>query len=249
MGGANPDMPIQFFTTPGNTCPYAARTFIVLKELGMAFDMREVSGRPKPDWYLNTINPRGKVPAIQVPALDNEVVYESGICCEFLCDYSSAGDVLNYNPTELIPDDAVGRARMRLLNDHCDNVFTKTQFTFLMNKNETKDVESSLDMEEALLAYEKALEKSGGPFLLGKAFTLSDVHLLPFMQRLVVSLRHFKSYELPLDKFPRLLAWFELCSHRESVKGAALTEEKIIELYSMFVNMDYKFGGLNANKS
>jgi len=61
-------------------------------------------------------------------------------------------------------------------------------------------------------------------------------------------LKHFKNYELPGDKFPKLLAWYELCSKRESVMAAALTEEKIIEIYNMFVKMDYGFGGLNQNK-
>jgi len=91
------------------------------------------------------------------------------------------------------------------------------------------------------------LEQSGGPFLMGEHFTLSDVHMLPFMLRLVVSLKHFKGYEIPSDKFPRLLAWYDLCSQRESVIAASLTHEKIIELYTMFVEMDYKFGGLNKN--
>ncbi len=236
--GADPTTPLQFFTTPGNTCPYAARTYIVLKELGISFDLTEVSGRPKPDWYLK-INPRGKVPAIRLPALENQVIYESAICCEYLCDANS--------PTSLMPEDALKRAHIRLLNDHCDNVFSKTQFTFLMNKDEAKDAELSQAMEDALVTYEEALEESGGPYLMGSEFTLADVHMLPFILRLVVSLKHFKNYELPGDKFPKLLAWFDLCSKRESVQAASLSEEKIIEIYNMFVSVDYKFGGLNKN--
>ena len=248
--GTDPGAPIQFFTTPGNTCPYAARTYIVLEELGLPFDLTEVSGRPKPDWYLK-INPRGKVPAIRIPALDDEIVYESAICCEFLCDYVGGGG----SPPELLPGGAVARARMRLLNDHCDNVFTRTQFTFLMNKEEDKDEGLREEMEEALLRYERALGEGeegeggwGGPYLLGGSFTLADVHLLPFVQRLTVSLRHFKGYELPPDRFPRLLEWFALCSRRPSVQGAGLSEEKIVEIYTRFFEVDYGFGGLNANK-
>ena len=36
-------LPLQ----PGNTCPYAQRTHIVLSELGLPFDVTEVSGMPK----------------------------------------------------------------------------------------------------------------------------------------------------------------------------------------------------------
>lgn len=238
--GADPSTPIQFFTTPDNTCPYAARTYMVLKELNIPFEMTEVSGRPKPDWYLR-INPRGKVPAIRIPQLNNQVIYESAICCEYLCDAAVQ--------QTLMPNDPMQRAIIRLLNDHCDTMFTKTQFTYLMNKDIEKDKELVTAMEDALLMYEEQLEKSGGPFLMGEHFTLSDIHVLPFILRLVVSLEHFKNYELPGDKFPKFLAWYELCSKRQSVMAAALTEEKIIELYNMFVKMDYEFGGLNQNKA
>jgi glutathione S-transferase len=237
--GIDPSTPLQFFTTPGFTCPYAARSYIVLKELNIPFETQEVSGRPKPDWYLK-INPRGKVPAIKIPTENNAVVFESAIICEYLCDTRP-------NST-LMPTDAVSRAQVRLLNDHCDTVLTPAQFTFFMNKNADKDRELSADLEEALMMYEEHLEKTGGPFLIGEYFTLADVHVLPFMLRLVVSLRQFKQYEVPAEKFPKLLKWYDMCSERDSVQAASLTDEKIHELYSMFLDIDYSFGGLNKNK-
>jgi len=242
--GADPSTPLQFFTFPGNTCPYAHRTLITLYELDIPFDTTEVTGRPAPAWYLK-INPRGKVPAIRIPACDYEVIYESAICNEFLCDYSTT--TLNKDHG-LMPKDPILRARIRLLNDHCDNVFTKTLFTFIMNKDEAKDKEMVEAMEKALVTYEEALERSGGPFLVGEQFTLADVHIVPFILRLVVTLRHWKGYELSKDQFPKLLAWFDACSQRDSCVQAAITEDKIIEVYKKFVEMDYKFGGLNANK-
>jgi glutathione S-transferase len=250
--GIDPNVPIQFFTTPGNTCPYAARTYIVLEELNLSFDLTEVSGYPtKPDWYMKNINPKGKVPAIRIPSLDNFVVYESGICCEFLCEYFS--EAMFGLSTTLIPNDAMGKAQMRLLNDHLDNEFSKTQFTYLMNKEddngERTDSKLSSIMENALVVFEESLEQNchDGPYLLGKHFTLADVHLIPFVQRLIVSLNHFKQYQLPSDKFPKLLAWFDLCSQRESVRGATLTDDQIIEIYSKFMDINYRFGGLNTN--
>lgn len=237
--GIDPTTPLQFFTTPGNTCPYAARAYIVLKELNIPFETQEVSGRPKPDWYLK-INPRGKVPAIKIPTENNAVVYESAIICEYCCDTQP--------DTTLMPADAISRAEVRLLNDHCDTVLTPAQFTFFMNKDKEKDGELSADLEKALLVYEEQLEKIGGPFLMGEHFTLADVHVLPFMLRLVVSLRQFKQYEIPVDKFPKLMKWYDLCSQRDSVQAASLTDEKIHELYSLFLDIDYSFGGLNKNK-
>mmetsp|Transcript_20520 Transcript_20520/g.29766 ORF Transcript_20520/g.29766 Transcript_20520/m.29766 type:complete len:298 (+) Transcript_20520:116-1009(+) len=237
------DENIEFFTLQGGMCPYAARTLIVLHELGLQFDTVEVSGRPKPDWYLE-INPRGKVPAIRVPSDKNTIVYESAICDEYLCDYydlSVGGD------RNLMPRAPSERANIRLLNDHYDTVVGPAQFTFLMNKDSEKDEELENAMEKSLDVYEETLKNSGGPFLIGESFTLADVHILPFVLRLIVSLRHFKSYELPRKRYPLLLRWYELCSARKSVQEAARSEERIIEVYKMFVERDYAFGGLNKN--
>jgi len=239
--GAHPSTPIQFFTLPGNTCPYAQRTYIALKELQLPFDITEVTGMPKPDWYLS-INPRGKVPALRVPTADYAVIYESAICNEFLCDYATS---LEQDHT-LMPTDPFLRAKVRLLNDHCDNVFSKTQFTYLMNKDDEKEDVLCGEMESALATYEDALAESEGPFLLG-TFTLADVHVFPFVQRLVITLKHWKNYELPREKFPNLLAWHDSCLGRESVKESSMSKEKMIEVYERFVGADYKFGGLNKN--
>jgi len=242
--GADPSTPLQFFLFPGNTCPFAQRTHIALHELGIPFDITEVSGRPAPDWYLN-INPRGKVPAIRVPTCDYEVIYESAICNEFLCDFTST---ILKKDHKLMPQDPILRARARLLNDHCDSVLGKAQFTFLMNKDTVKDVELAAEVEEALATYEEALNNNGGgPFLLGAEFTLADLHVLPFIQRLVITLRHWKNYEIPTSKFSKLLAWFDECIERDSVKQSSMTKEKTLEIYKMFVESDYAFGGLNKN--
>ena len=243
--GIDPSTKIQFFTLPGNTCPYAQRTAIVFNELEISFDLTEISGRPKPDWYLK-INPRGKVPAIRVITVSPpQVIYESSICNEFLCDYATT---VLAKDQQLLPSDPFSRAKIRLLNDHCDTVFTKSQFTFLMNKIEGKDQELANEMEDSLAIYEEALEESGGPFLCGEYFTLADVQIYPFILRLIVTLRHFKGYELSNDKFGRVLSWFHNCSMKQSVRQATISNEKIIEVYDMFMKADYKFGGLNQNK-
>lgn len=236
-------LPLFVHYSTDNTA-YAQRTRITLKELGLPFDTTEVTGMPKPDWYLK-INPRGKVPALRVPTADYAVIYESAICNEFLCDYATTKLQLEHS---LMPNDPFMRAKIRLLNDHCDNVFAKTQFTYLMNKDDAKDDELCAEMEKALAAYEAAIAEGEGPYLLGKEFTLADVHVLPFLQRLVITLKHWKDYELPEDMFPKLLSWIDSCLARESVKDSSMTREKTIEVYTRFVGAEYKFGGLNKNE-
>ncbi len=146
------------------------------------------------------------------------------------------------------PTEPFVRAKIRILNLHCDNVFTKTQFTYLMNNDAKKDEELRNEMENALQCFEDSLVKSKGPYLMGKEFTLADLQVFPFIQRLVVTLEKWKDYKLPEDKFPNLLAWFHSCLGRDSVIKSSMTADKIIDVYERFVSVDYEFGGLNKNK-
>ena len=105
-----------------------------------------------------------------------------------------------------------------------------------------------LALEKALDPLQESLVQRKGPFLMGNEFTLAEAHILPFLLRLVVSLKHFKGYEIPKEKYSKLLEWYEMCSQRESVQAAGKTDERIIEVYQKFVDMKYGFGGLNKNK-
>jgi glutathione S-transferase len=239
--GTNPTLPLQFFAFPNNTCPYAQRTHITLLELDIPFDLQTVNKGE--DWYRK-INPLGKVPALRVPS-SMDVLYESAICNEYLCDLALESNGTTSAST-LMPNNAMEKAQIRLLNHYCD-ALGKAQFTFLMNKDEDKEERLVLELNKALQVYEDALISSGGPFLRGKDFTLADVHVFPFLQRLIITLGHFKKYEIPSTQFPLLLKWFDLCLERDSVQKSSMSREKTIEVYSVFVNSNYDFGGLNTN--
>lgn len=241
---------LKFYTLEGGMCPYAARTWITLLELGLPFELVEINAKNKAEWYLD-INPRGKVPAIQ-NMKDGTIVYESAICNEYLSDWARQLDDLKFVDGtafwHMMPVDASEKAAMRLLNDHVDTSLGPAQYTFLMNDDPEQDSVLRGKLEDALAELQSALISRGGPFLMGGEFTIADAHVLPFFLRLVVSLRHFKQYEIPTGRFSALLKWYDLCSKRESVVTASKSDEKIIEVYQKFVDMKYGFGGLNKNK-
>lgn len=240
--GTNPALPLQFFAFPNNTCPYAQRTHMTLIELGIPFDLQTVIKGE--DWYRK-INPLGKVPALRIPS-SMDVIYESAICNEYLCDVALLES--NLQSISFMPNDPMGKAKIRLLNHYCD-ALGKAQFTYLMNKDDDKEESLALGVNKALEVYENALMSSGGPYFMGKDFTLADVHVFPFLQRLIITLSHFKQYQIPSTQFPLLLKWFDLCLERESVKKSSMDREKTIEVYNTFVNSNYDFGGLNANNN
>ncbi|CAB9498221.1 Probable glutathione [Seminavis robusta] len=222
-------------------------------ELGLPFELVHVSVMKKEPWFLE-INPRGKVPAIQ-NLQDGSVIYESAICDEYLCDYARQMDTNNNTDQDsksklwkLMPTDAADKAAMRLLNDHIDTQLGPAQYTFLMNDDKEKDAGLMDTLEDALQVLQDSLIQRGGPYLMGSHFTLAEAHVLPFFLRLVVSLQHFKDYQIPPQRFGRLLEWYELCTQRESFQTTAKSDETIVEVYQKFVDMKYGFGGLNKNK-
>lgn len=185
---------------------------------------------------------------------DDFIVYESAICNEYVSDLAreldeSSTPLSKETVWKLKPTSPSDSARMRLLNDHIDSQISPAQFTFLMNKDVEKDEELKENLEKALLFLEEILgSNGGGPYFMGKDFSLADIHFLPFYLRLRVSLKHFKDYDITVHpKFLNLEKWFQLCSEKDSVKAASKTDEEIISVYDKFVKADYKFGGLNKN--
>ena len=250
----------KFYTLENGMCPYAARTWMTLLELGLSFDTVEVNALKKEPLFL-ALNPRGKVPVIQ-NMLDNTTVYESSICNEYLCEVArdiSSKTTSSALPTpsaddegawKLMPMTPKDRAALRLLNDHVDNKLNPAVYTFLMNKDSEQEPKLIDELENALTVLQDSLVSRGGPYLMGKDFSLADIHVLPFFLRMKVALKHFKGYDLSSrrDKFGPLLDWYDRCSQRDSVQRTSKSDEVINQVYRRFIEANYAFGGLNKNK-
>ena len=223
----------EFFTL--DMCPYAQRVWIVLEELGVDYDRLEVNLRDEAqrEAFEEAVNPRGKVPALRDESV---TLFESLIICEYLAA-KHGGD-------SLMPSgDAALAARVRMWNEHLDTQLAPAHFTLLMNKDDATEADKAAALERALSYYE---ERLAGPFLCGDDFTLADAAALPFFERLVFSLRHFKRLE-PLKRHPRTAAWLEAAMARPSFRATARPEDKLIALYERFLAVDYSFGGMNRN--
>ncbi|CAK9038346.1 Probable glutathione S-transferase DHAR1 [Durusdinium trenchii] len=216
-------------------CPYAQRTWIVLEEKGIPYSRRVINLKNKTevDWYKEHVNPLGKVPAIR--DTDGTILYESEIINEYLQQKFTCGP-------SLMPEDAAGCAKVRLWNHHLNTKLAPAHFTFLMNKNQSADADKQRALEEALQYYEDNLE---GPYLAGE-FSLAEASALPFFERLTFSCRRFKDYEIPKD-MTRLQKWLDKAMRHSSFQATKRPEDKLEEVYRMFLSVDYKFGGLNRN--
>jgi glutathione S-transferase len=95
-------------------CPYSQKVRVVMAEKELEYERVLVDLRKNEQRAAEflKLNPYGKVPVL----IDEEIViYDSTIINEYLEE--------EYPTPSLMPDDSAGRARVRLLEDFCDNSF------------------------------------------------------------------------------------------------------------------------------
>jgi glutathione S-transferase len=193
-------------------CPFCQKVRVVLAEKDLEYEKIFVDLRKQeqklPDFLR--LNPYGKVPVL----LDeDEVVYDSTIINEYLED--------EYPLPSLMPDDSSGRARVRMLEDYCDNSFIPPTTMLLAQLRKTDAERDAQRVEQAREELRRALyyvrDKLGGQeFLIGKEFTIADAAFAP---RIMVLGR------LGVELEPALApvqAWIDRIRARPSVRGLGL---------------------------
>ena len=187
-------------------CPYARRTRIVLHEKGIDFDVHEVDLTNKSEEFLG-VSPYGKVPVLRV---NGTSLYESNIVNQYLDEV--------YDSPRLMPEHPEGRASVRSWMAFADDYFFPPIFRVRMglqrgySEDEIQEAKEKLD--DALSRLEHQLE--GREYLAGE-YTLADIAHAGNFQRLRVLA---KSGEVPLHKYPNVMAWMDGVEGRESYKAS-----------------------------
>jgi glutathione S-transferase len=155
-------------------CPFAQKVKVVLAEKELEYetifvDLRK--GEQKHPEFLK-LNPYGRVPVL----IDEEViVYDSTIINEYLED--------EYPHPALMPDDSAARARVRLLEDFCDNSFLPSAGFVLAELGKPEGEQDA----DRLQRYRNELGRGlarlethfGGKEYLVDRFSLADVAFVP----------------------------------------------------------------------
>jgi glutathione S-transferase len=156
-------------------CPFCQKVRVVLAEKDLEYEKIFVDLRKQeqklPDFLR--LNPYGKVPVL---VDEDEVVYDSTIINEYLED--------EYPLPRLLPEDSQGRARVRLLEDYCDNSFIPPTTMLLAQLRKTDAERDPQRVEQAREELRRALyylrdNLGGNEFLVGKEFTLADASFAP----------------------------------------------------------------------
>jgi glutathione S-transferase len=192
-------------------CPFSQKVRVVLAEKDLEYERVHVDlrkGEQRAPEFLK-LNPYGKVPVL----IDEDVVvYDSTIINEYLDE--------EYPNPLLMPEDSAGRARVRQLEDFCDNSFTPPAGIVLA---EIHKVEAERDAEKVrkyqgeltrvLSRLESSLESK--QYLAGE-FSLADVAFVPRVMIL-------PQLGVEVDgRLPNVAAWIGRLRDRPSVRSLGL---------------------------
>lgn len=156
-------------------CPFAQKVRVVLAEKELEYETIFVdlrTGEHRQNAEFLKLNPYGKVPVL----IDEDVVvYDSTLINEYLED--------EYPHPALMPEDSAARARVRTLEDYCDNSFLPSAGFVqaeLSKPVEEQDAERLARYRTELTRGLKRLESflAGKEYLVGE-FSLADVAFVP----------------------------------------------------------------------
>lgn len=204
-------------------CPFAERTRLVLAHHNIPHEVVNVDLFNKPDWFLAK-NPLGAVPVLEQ---GTSIVYESGICNEFLDEVYGKQSLLTTDPDE--------RARQKILMERFAKI--NTPFYAVIRQSGTEREQGMQEVHKVLDIFEQELTAN---FFGGDQVKLIDFHLWPFFERFPMILQLTGSDLLPSARFPKLTAWVARLRGGEvpAVKTATLGTD----LHLKFMNSGYLKG-------
>jgi len=209
-------------------CPYAQMAWIALNEKGVADRAEFVEGLTIVGGDYQ-VHPRlRKLGHLGVPTIYHKssgtVVGGSTECIIFIDDKFG-------RPNQLIPENVEMRERAVRCEQLLHSLFT-FQFYSMLLRQETEEQDRA--KKKLLIAVERLVDGYVGPYYLGECFSLADLSLAPYMDRMIV-LEHYRDFRVP-EKGPtaRWHEWSKNVLERESVATTRQDRERIIEAYRRY---------------
>ncbi|KAL5202812.1 hypothetical protein ABZP36_013764 [Zizania latifolia] len=193
-------------------CPFSQRVLLTLEEKKVAYEMKLVDLKDKPEWFLK-ISPEGKVPVFN--GGDGKWIADSDVITQVIEEKYLA-------PSLVTPPE-------------CASVGSKifsSFVTFLKSKDPNDGSEKALLNE--LQALEEHL-KAHGPFINGQNVSAVDLSLAPKLFHLQVSLEHFKGWKIP-ENLTNVHAYTKALFSRESFEKTKPAKEHLIAGWEPKVN-------------
>jgi len=209
-------MPHNLKLVSFDICPYVERSRIVLLEKGVPHDVEFIDLASKPAWFLE-LSPMGRVPVLLV---DGRPVFESMVINELVNEL--------FPDPPLFPQDPVARAEGRGWIVFANDVVMPGTYAAMLAiaGGATGDALAKPlgTLRDALGKLERRLAEVGGPFFLGRDFSLVDASYAPFFRRWRLAEGWGAPEARMLGSFSKVSAWAEAMLARRSVAAAEPVE-------------------------
>ena len=186
-------------------CPFVHRASAFLTERRIPFTQWHVDLQAKPDWFL-ALSPRGKVPVLVV---DGAPIFESAVILAYLAE--------TYAP-DLIPTDALGRARERMWIEISNDLMT-AQYKIAVAPTPIERAAGIASARDTLARFEQVI---AGPFFAGDAPNLVDFAAGPALVRFdrLAALLGVDFYA----QLPKVAAWARAIAARPSFTATLVAD-------------------------
>eukprot|EP00871_Galdieria_phlegrea_P004618 jgi/Galph1/5157/GphlegSOOS_G3797.1 len=221
---------MEFLYAP--ICPYAQRTWILLKKLKVPYKEKIIELRKdnREPWFLE-LNPLGKVPVLVVHnQQEQDIVYESLVCNEYLNEV--------YGSNKYLPEKPGKRALARILAIRVDGLVS-TLFGLLKTdpqEDPGKEKELQEELHKQLKVINDQVQASGGPYLLGSDLTLADIAYIPFVERCSMVLSEFRGHDIQKYPLPYFCKWLNQWNQDPEYNETKLSRDQLVSVYKKYAN-------------
>jgi glutathione S-transferase len=138
----------------------------------------------------------------------------------------------------LMPTDPATRARVRQWTAFAGDKIIPHYYKMLMSQDPKGQQIAKDEILSGLKDWTAAMApEEQGPFFLGPAFSMADVAVAPWMQRLLSVSKAYRGFEIPdSGEFKRLYVWWENVKDRASVADTIVDEKRMLANYSGYAD-------------
>jgi glutathione S-transferase len=225
-------------------CPFAQRAWIAAEESGATYKWVEINpyyvNPEQPGGYTKKAttlhekqstypgfveaSPRGLVPAIQHKEIH---LWESLPVAEYIDAVFGGGKLVQRNEPYQV-------ARQQIWCAHCTDRVQKKYYQALICQDKEVQNEIIEEFYKECRSLANAMSDDGGDYFDGGRFSLVDVALAPFWQRILAVGRDFFGLTFPMEEpeFQRLEKWWKAVKARPSVANTIVCEPRLVSTYS-----------------
>jgi len=146
------------------------------------------------------------------------VVHGSTDCVHFIDQ--------TFGEPQLLPQDKDEMKRAQRCESLLHSIFTFPFYSMLLRQEKEEQEKAK---RKLVLAIEQLVKDYKGPFYLGERFSVADIAVAPYFDRMIV-LEHYRDFKVP-DTIDKWHEWSTNVLERPSVAATRQDRDRIIEAY------------------